>query len=122
MKEFTTYLLNMDKEQLKPVPLLAYSVPVTNKRRKKTLEERFITSGGGLPTEGMRIDWATVDKVVEWVRSRIYELSLPTERTFVLFKYNIDDPVRHFVPGMSLACKEESTEIEAATVAVAEIS
>ena len=45
----------------------------------------------------MRIDWATVDRVVDWVRSHLYELSLPTERTVVLFKYTIDDPIRHFV-------------------------
>ena len=46
----------------------------------------------------MRVDWATIDKVIEWVRSRIYELCLPTERTFVLFKYTIDDPVRYHDP------------------------
>ena len=45
----------------------------------------------------MRIDWNTIDKVVEWVRSRIYEVCLPTERTLSLFKFNIDDPVRSFV-------------------------
>lgn len=44
----------------------------------------------------MRIDWATVDKVVDWVRSRLYELSMPTERTYTLQKFTIDDPVRHF--------------------------
>ena len=49
----------------------------------------------------MRIDWTTIDKVIEWVRSRIYELCLPTERTFILFKYTIDDPVRSFVPNLS---------------------
>ena len=45
----------------------------------------------------MSIDWVVIDKVVEWVRSRLYELCLPTERTFVLFKYTIDDPVRTFL-------------------------
>ena len=62
------------------VPLLAYSVPVQRK-------------------EGvMRVDWATIDKVIEWVRSRIYELCMPTERTVVMFKYTIDDPIRSFRP------------------------
>lgn len=46
----------------------------------------------------MRVDWTTIDKVVEWVRSRLHELCLPTERTLVLFKYSIDDPVRSFIP------------------------
>ena len=46
----------------------------------------------------MRVDWATIDKVIEWVRSRIYELCMPTERTVVMFKYTIDDPIRSFRP------------------------
>ena len=46
----------------------------------------------------MRIDWRTIDKVIDWVRSRLYELALPTERTLALFKFNIDDPVRNFRP------------------------
>ena len=46
----------------------------------------------------MRVDWTTVDRVIEWVRSRIYELCLPTERTHILFKYTIDDPVRSHIP------------------------
>jgi len=69
------------------VKLRAYSVPVTNRKAKKG-------SGEG----GMRVDWTTIDKVVEWVRSRLHELCLPTERTLVLFKYSIDDPVRSFIP------------------------
>ena len=50
------------------------------------------------PKTGMRIDWATVERVIDWVRSRLYELCLPTERTVVLFKYTIDDPIRYFIP------------------------
>ena len=68
------------------VKLRAYSVPVTNRKSKKFSEG------------AMRVDWTTIDKVVEWVRSRLYELCLPTERTLVLFKYSIDDPVRSFIP------------------------
>ena len=66
----------------------------------------------------MRIDWTTIDKVIEWVRSRIYELCLPTERTFILFKYTIDDPVRSFVPNLSrrnnqqIAVESENLEVE----------
>ena len=86
-------MIDPNKPTKTKVPLLAYSVPVTNRCRKR---DRFDTSRGSAP--GMRVDWATIDKVVEWVRSRIYELCLPTERTFILFKYTIDDPVRYFVP------------------------
>jgi len=73
------------------VPLLAYTIPVTD--RKIWDKKREMVKGN----RRMRIDWNTIDKVVEWVRSRIYEVCLPTERTLSLLKFNIDDPVRSFV-------------------------
>lgn len=66
----------------------------------------------------MRIDWDTIDRVIEWIRSRIYELCLPTERTVVLFKYSIDDPVRSYTAktakqrNMSIAQGEEGKKEE----------
>ena len=72
--------------------MLAYTVPVTNRNMKKKPGN---TAGD---TSGMRIDWKTIDCVIEWIRSRLYELCLPTERTHTLFKYTIDDPVRSFRP------------------------
>ena len=50
----------------------------------------------------MRVDWKAIDRVIEWIRSRLYELCLPTERTHILFKYTIDDPVRSFTPKRTL--------------------
>ena len=85
--------------QKQRVPLLAYTVPVTNKPagQRQPGETR-----GGSGREGMRVDWKAIDRVIEWIRSRLYELCLPTERTHILFKYTIDDPVRSFMPKRTL--------------------
>ena len=83
----------MDPEALisrQKVRLQAFTIPVTNRRQKHGDTAR------GNPN--MRVDWTTIDRVVEWIRSRLYELCLPTERTHVLFKYTIDDPVRTHIP------------------------
>lgn len=42
----------------------------------------------------MRIDWEQINRVVDSVRDRLYEIILPTERAFVVAKYNLEEVIR----------------------------
>ena len=48
----------------------------------------------GQKIKGMRIDWQQVDRVVESIRDRLYEITLPTERAYVVAKYDLEEYVR----------------------------
>ena len=42
----------------------------------------------------MRIDWEQIDRVIESIRDRLYEIILPTERAFVVAKYDLEEVIR----------------------------
>ena len=42
----------------------------------------------------MRIDWDLIDRVVESIRDRLYEITLPTERPYIVAKYDLEEYVR----------------------------
>ena len=39
----------------------------------------------------MRIDWEQIDRVIESIRDRLYEIILPTERAFIVAKYDLEE-------------------------------
>ena len=42
----------------------------------------------------MRIDWDLIDRVIESIRDRLYEITLPTERPYIVAKYDLEEYVR----------------------------
>ena len=59
-------------------------MPITS--RSKTVDDKVIY--------GMRIDWEQVDRVIESIRDRLYEITLPTERAYIVAKYDLEEYVR----------------------------
>ena len=63
----------------------------------------------------LRIDWSTIDRVIESIRQRIFEITLPTEREIVISKFGLDDPLREKLPRKPMCFSEvEESEPEEA--------
>jgi hypothetical protein len=82
---------------------LPYTVPVTNRKPFDFEKEDEEVKDDGV--KQMRIDWVTINRVVESVRNRIYDLALPTERENVISRYNLDDPIREKLSVKSITIK-----------------
>ena len=63
----------------------AYTVPITSRPQP---------GQKGVKKLPMRIDWQQIDKVVQFIRDRLYEIVLPTERAVVVAKYDLEEVVR----------------------------
>jgi hypothetical protein len=76
------------------IPLKAYTVPI----QKVAGENR-----------SLRINWGLIDNVIDYIRSRLYEVAtLPTERNVVLHKYDLEEVLRK--PPMREAIAEEESK------------
>ena len=54
--------------------MLAYTVPVT-----QTKSSEF------------QVNWTLIDRLIEYMKNRLYEIALPTDRHLVVAKYDLEE-------------------------------
>jgi hypothetical protein len=68
---------NHDKkmeDDIDPSEMLAYTVPVTMTKAGKFC-----------------VNWSLIDKLIEYIKNRLYEIALPTDRHLVVAKYDLEE-------------------------------
>jgi len=63
-----------DDIEVDPSEMLAYTVPITMTKAGKFC-----------------VNWGLIDKLIEYIKNRLYEIALPTDRHLVVAKYDLEE-------------------------------
>lgn len=60
--------------EIDPSEMLAYTVPVTRNKKGQ-----------------FQVNWGLIDRLIEYMKNRLYEIALPTDRHLVVAKYDLEE-------------------------------